>query len=263
MKSWILATVLFCGQLHAMPLLGGNSGGGGMLSPPEPMSEYELGEFIREKIPTIARMYFNFVNVPYTKIDQPGHRWVQADTDLADDETLNRSAYQKVFGGAPTIFKKMETTKITIQTEPCFDPVTKTAKNASAFADRNELCFDVRGLLANLPSRSLRSDVTALAIHEYSHLKLTSEAEAGFIEKWAKLSVAVDGVIFGRVEEEWKNVREEWQNLVSANSLLADVDTLAAVPLAFRSLELAAEIRGRITRVFDLMVYSGLSGWNS
>lgn len=263
MKSWILATLVFCGTAQALPVLGGNSGGGGMLTPPEPMDEAELAYFIREEVPQLARMYFNFVVSPYLPPRESNPRWVHFEGDAPEgQEPLNRSAYEKVFLNGPSVLERMETTKISLQTTPCFDPVSGKEKDASADASKNELCFNTKALLNNTPARSLRSHVLALAIHEYSHLKETTEPEAEFIEKWAKLTVAVDGVIFSRIKNEWLGLREESETLVTVRTLAADVMTAPLVPLAFRVSEVAAQVEARIVRAYDLISYSGLSGWD-
>lgn len=263
MKFWILATLVFCGTAHAHPMLGGNSGGGGMLTPPDPMDRAELEFFIKEKVPKLARMHFNYVFQPFVSKDQTGPRWVQVDRiEGEESEEVNRSIYTKLFQQSPTLLERMSATRIQLQDTPCFDPATGDQKDASANAEKNELCFNVKALLVNTPARVLRSHVLALAVHEYAHLSGATESEAEFIEKWAKLTMTVDGAILSRVEGQWEGIELEKELTVTVHTLIDEVMTLNPVALAFRVDWLAAQIESRITRVYELIGNSGLSGWS-
>jgi hypothetical protein len=149
-------------------LAGGVTGGGGNTHPAQPVTAAEVKESIRG-----ARLYVAaYLN--HLELEKNEAALWQAQPLVPG----------KLFGPSPTLDRVLNLPIRIVEDGPCLDPAG-TAMDGSATLSPPEVCLSVPRIQEKLSREALRSQVIALALHEYSHLSGTTEPEAEFLQSMA------------------------------------------------------------------------------
>lgn len=243
--------------------LGGNSGGGGNIKPPTPLTEATLNHFIEKTIPKLVLWHFNFMFTPFVPRSQVP-AWLNIEEDYAGFTKLDmQNTFRKMYLEEETIFDRIPKAKIKIQKEKCTDPVTGEKRAAAANAGTNEICFSSDEILANSPAEELRGYILGLALHEYSHLRGTTEPEAEMIQMVGRYLSAVDGVILERIENHWSNSYDQEEAQQPLEKLLKKMDGYSDTKLALGLVSVSHQISEDLTRLSTVIELGGLSPWSA
>jgi hypothetical protein len=152
--------------LPMLAVAGGVSGGGGDTKPANPVTRDDVKRAIMDSRKYVAAYLNHLEMVKDDESRWPGHKDLPAKlfggTDQAVDWVLRLPIHMEENG-------------------PCLDPAGNPM-DGSASLKPPAVCLSLTRLTEKLSKEGLRNQVIALALHEYSHLVGSTEAEADFLQ---------------------------------------------------------------------------------
>ncbi|MGZ6287119.1 MAG: hypothetical protein ACXWQO_02955 [Bdellovibrionota bacterium] len=224
-----LATLIIGSQAFA----GGVSGGGGNSKPLHPVTP----EQVKLMIETANRYVIGHLNFLENNRNKPelwkGHEKLPA----------------KLFDYADQVTDWALRLPITIKEDgPCLDLDGNEMDGSAAWAPA-AICISVPRLVAKLSRESLRSEVVALVLHEYSHLVETTEEEADFLQ-----TNAIEYFFRADFNQFENDIREASNSFYDLRKFADSADTLAP-----ESPELWNELYLKLDRLLNYL--GNQAGW--
>ncbi len=250
MKLIFLCLMATAQTAIATPKLGGNSGGGGDLSPPRTITEEELADFLRNKVATLSAWHFNMMLSPLLNVDTESTN--ELEFPLGGHEA-GKKLRAKLTTPPLDIFAAIRTARINVQTEPCYDPETNERRDASAHRENMTVCFDAHSMWLKHQTSTVYNHALALAIHEFTHLVGTDETEAVALERLALGSIKVSNHALTELQDDWNETlswKDKTENALTLNMLIEDCEKLSSIGLAFALTALDKDITEELTLAF-------------
>lgn len=223
----MLKTLILTMSLMASTAFAGGAGdGGGDILPDNPTNPLEVRQWLDEaKVP--VRLALNHLEYVLSGV-------IKAKNIPA--ETVH--IYRKLFASKKTIFQSLdEAVWVPLEKGGCED-LGGVEHDASALKNAPNICFAMENLSQKLGSKSGRSKIVALIVHEVSHLSGTTETEAKIIQEMVQNDVSDSifsiGDSMNEVKENTNSIVENLEDLyrsVSSKKIDFQFCTVLAVGL--------------------------------